>query len=267
MKFEIQSGSPGSKLRLLVMVALSMGLLIAAFSAAPARPASGFSGDAVDDTTPPVATVDPLPQFTMAHVFTVSWSGADDESGIAYSDVEYQANGGQWRSFRTATTETSGLVTDGRQGTTYGYRARAVDNAGNVQPWSDEAQATTTISIGNPGARITPFASPITEENPFPVEWTGYAALGASVVSFDVQYNINGGPWQDWLIETDKTSAQFTVTEGDGVYGFQVRARDNAGRESAYLFSGSEGIIAVDLVAPKIIVRGALPVLFGDSKK
>jgi hypothetical protein len=198
-------------------------------------------------------------------VYTVSWGGVDDESGIAHYDVEVQGNGGPWKPFKSGTTETSALVTDGRQGTTYGYRARAVDNAGNIQPWSDEPQAVTTISIGQPGARITPFPSPITEESPFLVEWTGDPPPGASIVSYDVQYNFNGGPWKDWLIGTENTSSDFTAMEGDGVYGFQVRAYDNAGRTSAYLFSGSEGVLAVDLVAPKIVLRGALPVLFGSA--
>jgi hypothetical protein len=215
------------------------------------------------DALPPEAAVSELSPFTLTHLVTVNWSGTDAGSGIAHYDVEYQTDGGQWRAFKTATMETSGSLTDGRQGTTYGFRARAVDNAGNVQDWSEEAQATTTVSIGEPAARVIPFPSPISKETTFVVEWTGEAPPGASVVSYDVQYNFNGGPWIDWLLETEDTTAEFTATEGDGIYSFQARARDNADRLSPYDGS-SEAIIAVDAVAPPITIRAYASIVFGE---
>lgn len=215
------------------------------------------------DALPPEATVSPLPTLTLDHLITVNWSGTDAGSGIAHYDVEYQTDGGQWKPFKTDTTETSGLMTDGRQGVTYGFRARAVDNVGNEQAWSDEAQAMTTVSIGEPAARIIAFAGPIVKESSFPVEWTASAPPGASIVSYDVQYSFNGGPWTDWLIETEDTTAEFTAEEGDGIYGFQVRARDNAERVSPYT-GGPEAVVAVDAVAPPITIRIYASILFGN---
>jgi hypothetical protein len=215
------------------------------------------------DALPPEATVSPLPTLTLDHLITVTWSGTDAGSGIDHFDVEYQVGGGSWKAFKTDTTETSGSLTDGRQGTTYGFRARAVDNAGNEQPWSDDAQVTTTVSIGEPSARVIPFTSPIVKETTFPVEWAGEPPPGASIVSYDIQYNFNGGPWIDWLLDTEDTTAQFTAEQGDGIYAFQARARDNAGRISPYMGS-SEAVIAVDAVAPPITIRIYASILFGD---
>lgn len=263
MMFDILSRLPGGWFRLLAVIALSVVFTHPAASAAPAQQPYLSKPETVDDTTPPVATVSPLPPFTMSSTFTVNWSGTDNESGIAYYDVEYQTNGGQWKPFKSATTETSGLFTDVRQGTTYGFRARAVDNAGNVQPWAAAAQATTTVSVGDPAARVVAFDNPITKNDTFNVEWTGSAPPGASVVSFDIQYNFNGGNWVDWLLGVNVTTDQFTAEEGDGVYGFRARARDNAGRTGPYS-ALPDAVIAVDAVAPPITIKGYLPVLFGE---
>jgi hypothetical protein len=202
----------------------------------------------------------PLAQFTLTHLIVLIWSGSDDSSGIDYYDVEYQTDGGEWREFKTKTTETSGQITDGRPGVTYGFRARAVDKAGNVQPWSETAQAETTVSIGEPGARIIPFPFLISTEVPLLVKWEGYAPLGASIVSYDVQYNFNGGPWIDWLIDFVEPEDLFPAPQGDGIYGFQVRAQDNAGRISPYI-GGPEGIVVVDAVAPHVTIRIYGPVI------
>jgi hypothetical protein len=217
------------------------------------------------DALPPEATVSPLPTFTLEHLIPVNWSGTDAGSGIDHFDVEYQTDGGQWKPFKTDTTETSGLVTDGRPGVTYGFRARAVDNVGNEQPWSDEAQATTTVSTGKPVASVNEFASPIIQETPFLVEWSGQAPLGASIVSYDIQYSFKGGPWIDWLLATEDTSAQFTATEGDGIYAFRARALDNAGRQSSYT-DQREAIVAVDTVAPFITIQAYMSILFGEEE-
>jgi hypothetical protein len=44
------------------------------------------------------------------------------------------------------------------------FRVRAVDNVGNVQPWSPNAQAVTTI-FSHPIAVVLPFNPPIIQSN------------------------------------------------------------------------------------------------------
>ncbi len=218
------------------------------------------------DTVPPSATVNPLPQFTFADTFTVSWVGTDtgsgpnDGSGIAHYDVEFQINGGPWQPFTSTTQATSGTVLNASPGETFGFRARAVDRVGNVQAFPSGPQAETTISLGDPAAHIVPFNPPIATVNNFLVSWTGTAAPGASIVAYNVQFRFNGGPWQNWLSNVAVTSQQFSATLGDGTYQFQVQARDNVGRLSPFV-GGPGSSIAVDLVAPFITIQAYLPAI------
>jgi hypothetical protein len=61
----------------------------------------------------------------------------------------------------------------------------------------------------------------------FVVGWEG-EDLGSGIASYDVFYNVDGGPLTAWITETVATSAPFTGTVGF-TYGFAVRARDRAG--------------------------------------
>lgn len=218
------------------------------------------------DTVPPTATVSALPQYTFANTFTVNWSGSDTGSGpnggsgIATYDVQYQLDGGPWQTFALGTTTTSGQVLNAQPGQRYGFRARAVDRAGNVGAFPSGPQAETTISLGNPTANILPFNPPIVLQNTFTVRWAGQAAPGATIVSYDIQFRHNNGPWQTWLANVGGTSQTFTASQGDGVYEFEVRARDNAGRVSPF-FGGPGNSIAVNVQGPPITVRGLLPII------
>lgn len=221
------------------------------------------------DTVAPNATINPLPPFTFSNTFNVTWGGTDvgsgpnGGSGISHFDVEFQLNGGPWQPFATNTTTTLGTVVNAQPGQVYGFRARAVDRVGNSQPLPGSAQSQTIISLGNPTANIVPFSSPITSQTTFDVRWQGQAAPGAVIHTYDVQFRFNNGPWQVWLNAVSNLSAQFTATYGDGVYDFQVRARDNQGRIGAFS-GGPAASIAVDAEAPFITPQVNLPVVAGD---
>lgn len=217
------------------------------------------------DATPPIATVTALPQYTYSDAFTVRWGGADigangqPGSGIVRYDVEYRVNGGAWQPFKTNTTDTSGQVTQAAPGATYGFRARARDLVGNQQAFSATAQAQTTLSLGNPTARIIPFINGISRQATFLVQWTGTAAPGAAIMNYDVESRFNNGPWTPWHDSFAAASAQFTAIQGDGVYSFRVRARDNAGRVSDWA-EGPANRIAVDTAPPFITPRVYVPI-------
>ncbi len=214
------------------------------------------------DSVPPNSVVNPLPQYTFSDSFLVSWSGLDPQpgSGIARFEVQYQVNGGGWQTFVTDTTATSATFTNAQVGMRYGFRVRALDWVGNVEAFSPYAQAQTTISGGEPVAAIVPFSSPITRNKTFVVQWQGIAVPGTVIDSFDVQYRMNGGAWTAWLGAFPNSSASFTATQGDGIYEFRVRARDNAGSVSAWAEGPGNGI-AVDVDPPFIMPRTWLPVV------
>ena len=214
------------------------------------------------DTVPPIATVNPLPQYTFSDSFTVTWGGTDPQpgSGIVRYDVEWQLNGGAWQPFKTNTTDTSGQVTLAGVGSTFGFRARARDLVGNVQAFSPTAQAQTTISLGNPVAEVVPFQNRVVKQATFVVQWTGTPAPGATIVNYDIRFRFNGGAWQTWQNGFAGASAQFNALQGDGVYEFSVRARDNAGRVSDWSANMGSSI-AVDVVQPFVIPRSFLPLI------
>jgi len=214
------------------------------------------------DSMPPNSVVNPLPQYTFSDSFLVSWSGLDPQpgSGIARYEVQYQVNGGGWQMFVTDTTTTSATFRNAQVGATYGFRVRALDWVGNVEPFSPQAQAQTTISGGDPVAAIVPFSTRVTQSNTFVVQWQGMPVPGTQIDSFDVQFRFNGGAWTGWLGAFPNTNATFTAMQGDGVYEFRVRAHDSAGAVSPWA-EGPGNSIAVDVNAPFIRPRLWLPVL------
>jgi hypothetical protein len=181
------------------------------------------------DTEPPVISVDPLPQWSRSR-FDVSWSGHDPGgSGIDYYDVEYSIPGGGWTQWLYHTRQTSAEFAGGANGTTYLFRARGVDKAGNVQAWSPTPQASTTVDSIPPAATANQLP-PIILSPAFLVTWTGSDNSGGSGIAyFDLQYQENGGPWQDWIMGTTDTSVEVTGAENGSTYGLRVRATDVAG--------------------------------------
>ncbi len=95
----------------------------------------------VVDEVPPVVTVNPLPAYSPPH-FLVSWSGDDEGSGIAYYDVQYRMDGGEWTLWQSGVTDTEATFT-GLEGHLYEFEARGVDLAGNVEPFTGEPEAAT----------------------------------------------------------------------------------------------------------------------------
>lgn len=101
---------------------------------------------ASDDTTPPTAALTgPKAPVAGTTAATVSWTGADAYTGIAYFQVRYRkasyAGGfGSWTvpSGWTRLTSTSLTQRSLAPGYTYCWSVRAVDRAGNVSPWSGQ---------------------------------------------------------------------------------------------------------------------------------
>ena len=189
------------------------------------------------DNAPPTTTMNALPQYTTSPSFWVSWNGADSGSGVASYNLQSQLNGGSWVTLISNTPQTSFYVQNA-QTAAYGFRVQAVDNAGNVQPWPSNAQASTTVLV-NPLAVISPFspaivqsAAPVT----FTVRWQGYSPPGTQLTGYTIQYRFNSGTWLTMgNYPAIQTSATFTATQGDGIYQFQGTATDDAGTPSILL--------------------------------
>ena len=101
------------------------------------------------DTTPPVSTVLPLPNFFTTPTFTVQWAGQDAESALSSFDVQVRDGvEAAWSGWLTRTTALSATYV-GQNGHTYFFRVRAGDTAGNVEPLSHETwgQAFTSVLL------------------------------------------------------------------------------------------------------------------------
>lgn len=97
------------------------------------------------DTIPPSSSVNSLPTYSPTS-FTVSWTGSDNSggSGLDCYDVQAKANSGTWYTWRSCTTATSATYT-GSSGSTYYFRSRARDRAGNWESYPSGYDASTTI--------------------------------------------------------------------------------------------------------------------------
>lgn len=190
------------------------------------------------DMQSPTTSMTPLPEVEASTNFVVNWSGADNLSGVANYDLQVQINGGNWQTLLNESQQTSYHVTGAQPDTTYAFRVRATDNVGNVQDFPESPQAITTIRT-YPVAQVTPFqpsilkpTAPVTDS--FIVNWTGYAAAGTEIVSFQILYQYNSGPWTAWqTFNGNELSAVFPYQQlglGDGPYGFQAIATNNLGQ-------------------------------------
>ncbi len=191
------------------------------------------------DKAPPASQVTALPPFSL-DAFTVTWSGQDAASGIAFFDVQTcrgdcAAAGSRWSDWLTRTTALSATFSGGEDSVPYAFRCRAVDRVGNAEPWPLLPDAATTVDTAAPISKLAPL--PLYSRAVFTVTWLGQDA-GCGVAGYDVQVRtLDLGPvpddWQDWLSETTSLAAPFTGTHGQRV-AFRVRARDVLGNLEEY---------------------------------
>lgn len=88
-----------------------------------------------------------------------------------------------------------------------------------------------------------PYASvnglPVYSKNPFVVSWTGHDNEGSDpnatgIAYYQVQYNVGGGSWVEWINQTTNTSAEFGSGANNETYQFRVRAVDRAGNVQSW---------------------------------
>jgi hypothetical protein len=118
----------------------------------------------------------------------VNWSGADNLSGIATYDVQFQVNGSGWQTLIEGTTSTTFQITGAQSGDTFEFRVRATDQLGNVQSWPPNAQ-TQTVVLLYPLVNLQPIVPPIiTLQSPvtdsITLNWTGSTAPGSTLTQY-----------------------------------------------------------------------------------
>lgn len=211
---------------------------------------------AIDDDQPPRITVDPLPAYSGRN-FTVTWSGDDPgEAGIDYYDVQYRVDGGEWIDWLTGVTETVEEFPSAQNGRLYEFRARGVDEVGNVEAFGEPEAATTVDTLPPESTVLALPASPNGQS--FTVSWRGTDNGGSGIQYYDVRYQVNNGAWLLWQERTTITSALFRAP-ADGFYAFEARAVDNRGNVEEW--RGAEAATTVDRSAPFLEVQAYLPLV------
>jgi hypothetical protein len=104
------------------------------------------------DNTPPVSSVQPLPQTEPTGAFPVTWSGKDVGAGIRDFTIYLSDNSAAFQAWQKNTTATSATFT-GQSGHTYGLYSIARDLVGNIEPPKTSAEAAT--SVGDTTAPVT----------------------------------------------------------------------------------------------------------------
>jgi hypothetical protein len=210
-----------------------------------------------------------LPEYTASSSFPVGWSGTDNPggSGIRHYDVDVRLNDGEWLSWLRGVGTTSATFTNAQNLVIYQFRVRAVDVAGNVQPFGPNAQAETLVVL-QPFSTMLPITPLVTGADNVTLQWEGLTVPTASITGYDVRYRFGNGPWTLWQSYSGSTtSALFTFPNAeDGPYEFEVRATNDLGQTEPWT-GEPEAKVIVDRNPPFISIRSYYPlvgVAFGN---
>jgi chitodextrinase len=191
-----------------------------AFRAASAAPA---------DTQPPSAPTALTANASGATQIALSWTAATDNVGVTEYRVERCAGVGciafaQVGTSTTTTYASTGLI----PGTSYTYRVRAADAAGNLGAYSSFASATTTADTQSPTAPTTLTTSAI-GTNQLTLSWTA-AHDNIGVTEYRVE-RCQGVGCSVFAQVGTSTTTSYTNTGLSAAtsYSFRVRAVDASG--------------------------------------
>jgi chitodextrinase len=200
--------------------------------------AGGLLADGFVDREAPTAPGNLAASAVTATTLTLSWDPATDNVAVLNYEVEQRLSvgPGAWGwiatvAHPTATVNVTGLT----EATSYDFRVRAVDAAGNQSAWTTLSNVV-TLDVTAPTVPGNLAASSITATT-LTLSWTA-STDNVAVTQYEVQQRLASGVNGDYV--TIATVAAPTVTLAvTGLtlaerYRFRVRARDAAGNVSAW---------------------------------
>jgi hypothetical protein len=185
------------------------------------------------DLQPPVSSVQPLPAQSPSPFF-VGLIGTDvGPAGIATYDVQVRDGAAStWTNWVVGTPNTP-LYYNGQGGHTYYLRARARDNAGNVESWPVDYQAFTTVEAIPPVSSVHSL-EPFTQIGNAMMSWDGYDIGGSNILSFELECRDGAaGAWQSCGAYAAPGSTAIPSQAGHTIY-LRSRAIDSAGNIEAW---------------------------------
>ena len=174
------------------------------------------------DTSAPSVPTTLLASAVSQSQINLSWNASTDAVGVTGYRLERCVGSGCTNFSQIATPSATSYSNTGlSQNTTYTYRVRATDGAGNLSGFSSTAAATTPATTA-PTAPGTLTFSAITMTSAT-ASWTA-ATDDVGVTGY--QYRLNAGNWQTL---SNVLSVNLTSLSPATNYTFEVRARDAAG--------------------------------------
>ena len=187
------------------------------------------------DTTAPTAPSGLAASAVTSSRVDLSWSAASDNVGVTGYEVE-RCQGAGCSSFAAVTTVTTLAWSDtGRSsGTSYSYRVRARDAAGNTGAYSGVASAVTPASVDNPPSAPSGLSASASGSSGVNLSWTA-ATDDLGVASYEVE-RCQGAGCSGFVqvATTASTSLADTGLQASTSYSYRVRARDTGNNVGSY---------------------------------
>ncbi len=165
----------------------------------------------------------------------LSWSAASDNVGVTGYEVE-RCQGAGCSNFAAVTTVTTLAWSDtGRSpATSYSYRVRARDAAGNTGAYSGVATAVTPAAVDNPPSAPTNLAASASGSGEVNLSWTA-ATDDFGVASYEVE-RCQGTGCSGFVqvATTASTSLADVGLQASTGYSYRVRARDTGNQVGPY---------------------------------
>ena len=187
------------------------------------------------DTAAPSQVLGSAASAVSSSRIDLSWSAASDNVGVTGYEIE-RCQGVGCSGFAAVTTVSSLAWSDtGRSpGTSYSYRVRARDAAGNTGSYSAVATAVTPTAVDNPPSAPTSLAASASGSSRVNLSWTA-ATDDNGVSSYEVE-RCQGAGCSVFVqvATTSSTSLADTGLQASTSYSYRVRARDTGNQVGPY---------------------------------
>jgi chitodextrinase len=197
---------------------------------------SSATTPAAADTTPPTAPTNLAATAASASQINLSWTASTDNVGVTGYLLE-RCSGAGCTNFAQIATPTATTFNDTglTASTSYSYRVRATDAAGNLSAYSNTSSATTPAAADTTPptapANLTATAASTTQIN---LSWTA-STDNVGVTGYKVERCSGAGCTNFAQIATPTTTTfNDTGLTASTSYSYRVRADDAAGNNSAY---------------------------------
>ena len=203
------------------------------------------------DTTPPSAPTGFTATAISSTQINLSWTASTDNVGVTGYRIE-RCTGSTCTTYaQIATSTTTSYSNTGlTASTTYRYRVRANDAAGNLSGYSSVKNATTLVADTTPPTAPTGLTATATSSTQINLSWTA-STDNVGVTGYRIE-RCTGGTCTTYAQIATSTTTSYSNTglTASTTYRYRVRANDAAGNLSAYSSVTSATTQAADTAAP-----------------